>query len=189
MEKFFQAISRFMHLSAEGREALTSVLIPLDLPRGRTLIRASTICEYLYFIEEGLARTFYIKNGKDVTDWLAGENSFVVSIISFLTQQPDRRSVELLERSVLWALSYKELEQLYEQSHEIERLGRLLVSHGLILVQQRFDDLHFATAQERYQKLLYQNPSFIQRVPLHMIASYLGITQETLSRIRSQRSF
>src|SRR5690349_17054322 len=106
MEKFFQAINRFMHLSSEGREALASILSPLDLSKGKTLIHANTICEHVYFIEEGLARTFYMKNGKDVTDWLAGENSFVVSIVSFLTQRPDRRSVELLEPSVLWALSY-----------------------------------------------------------------------------------
>jgi CRP-like cAMP-binding protein len=189
MEKFFGAINQFIQLSDEGREALSSILVPLNLPKGRTLIQANTICEHVYFIEEGLARTWYIKNGKDVTDWLAAENSFVVSIVSFLTQQPDRRSVELLEPSFLWGLSYKELERLYWQSHEIERLGRLLVGHGLVLVQQRFDDLHFSTAQERYRKLMHENPTFIQRVPLQMVASYLGITQETLSRIRSKRAF
>lgn len=189
MEKFFQAIDQFIHLSNESKEALASILLPLDLPKGRTLIHANTICEHAYFIEEGLARTYYIKNGKDVTDWLAAEDSFVVSIVSFLTQQPDRRSVELLERSLLWAVPYKGLEKLYFEFHEIERLGRLLVSHGLVLLQQRFDDLHFATAQERYQKLLQQNPTFIQRVPLRFIASYLGITQETLSRIRAQKAF
>jgi CRP-like cAMP-binding protein len=189
MEKFFNAINQFIQLSDEAREALSSILVPLELPKGRTLIQANTICEHTYFIEEGLARTYYIKNGKDVTDWLAAENSFVVSIVSFLTQQPDRRSVELLEPSLLWSLPYKELERLYTQSHEIERLGRLLVSYGLVLVQKRFDDLHFSTAHERYRKLLQENPTFIQRVPLQMIASYLGITQETLSRIRAKKHF
>jgi CRP-like cAMP-binding protein len=188
MERFFQSINQFMHLSEESKEALAFILIPYELQKGRTLIHANTICEHAYFIEEGLARTYYIKNGKDVTDWLAAENSFVVSIVSFLTQKPDRRSVELLEPSVLWGLPFKELEKLYFEFHEIERLGRLLVSHGLMLLQQRFDDLHFATAQERYQKLLQQSPSFIRRVPLHIIASYLGITQETLSRIRAQKT-
>jgi CRP-like cAMP-binding protein len=187
MEKFFTAINQFFHLSNEGKEALAAILIPLELPKGRTLIHANTICEYSYFIEEGLARTFYIKNEKDVTDWLAAENSFVVSIVSFLTQKPDRRSVELLEDSKLWALPYQQLERLYKESHEIEKLGRMLVSYGLVLVQQRFDDLHFASAKERYRKLLHENPTFIQRVPLSIIASYLGITQETLSRIRAKK--
>jgi CRP-like cAMP-binding protein len=111
---------------------------------------------------------------------------FACSIISFLTRQPDRRGIELLEDSVLWGMHHDELEQLYKHHHDIERLGRLLVSFGLIQLQQRFDDLHFATAAQRYRTLMDTNPSFIQRVPLGMIASYLGITQETLSRIRAQ---
>ncbi|MBN8856435.1 MAG: hypothetical protein BGO55_16715 [Sphingobacteriales bacterium 50-39] len=111
---------------------------------------------------------------------------FACSIISFLTRQPDRRGIELLEDAVLWGLHCDELEKLYKHYHDIERLGRLLVSFGLIQLQQRFDDLHFATAAQRYRTLIDTNPSFIQRVPLGMIASYLGITQETLSRIRAQ---
>src|SRR6266542_1811033 len=150
MDKFFEIVSQFTSLSEDSKRAFSTILKKLELPKGRTLIHANTICENAYFIEQGLARTYYYKNGKDVTDWLAAENSFVVSIESF---------------------------------------GRLLVSHGLILVQQRFDDLHFASALERYKKMLQQNPSFIQRVPLSMIASYLGILQETLSRIRSKISF
>ncbi|HXL58356.1 MAG TPA: Crp/Fnr family transcriptional regulator [Chitinophagaceae bacterium] len=189
MNKFFEIVAQFANLSAESKQAFSTILKKLELPKGRTLIHANTICENAYFIEQGLARTYYYKNGKDVTDWLAAENSFVVSIVSFLTQQPDRRIVELLEPSLLWAIPHKKLEELYNRYHEIERFGRLLVSHGLILVQQRFDDLHFATAPERYKKLLQENPTFIQRVPLSMIASYLGISQETLSRIRSKLSF
>src|SRR6266540_1655912 len=182
MDKFFKMVFQFTSLSEDSKQAFSTILKKLELPKGRTLIHANTICENAYFIEQGLARTYYYKKGKDVTDWLAAENSFVVSIVSFLTQQPDRRIVELLEPSLLWAIPCK-------RYHEIERFGRLLVSHGLILVQQRFDDLHFASALERYKKMLQQNPSFIQRVPLSMIASYLGISQETLSRIRSKISF
>lgn len=187
MESFFNFIRTFMHLSLEGQELLGAVLQKLELPKGHLLVRAGTICHYIYFIEEGLARTFYVKDGRDVTDWISLENGISCSIVSFLTRRPDVRNIELLEPSVLWALAYHDLEGLYKQSHEIERLGRLLVNNGLIQMQQRFDDLHFATAQERYHKLLEEYPSLVQRVPLGMIASYLGITQETLSRIRSSR--
>src|SRR6185295_19584374 len=149
----------------------------MELPKGHSLLRPSGVCQYLYFIEEGLTRTFYIKEGKDVTDWISTENSFAVSIISFLTRQPDIRGIELLEPSVLWALSWQDLENLYKQYHEIERLGRLLLSFGIIQVQQRFDELHFSSARERYQQLIHLHPSLINRVPLGMIASYLGISQ------------
>jgi CRP-like cAMP-binding protein len=75
---------------------------------------------------------------------------------------------------------------LYQQYPEINRMGRLLLSHGIIQLQQRFDDLHFASAHDRYQQLIRSTPSLINRVPLGMIASWLGITRETLSRIRSR---
>jgi len=158
----------------------------MELPRGHSLLRPGGICQHLYFIEQGLTRTYYIKDGRDITDWLIAENSIAVSIISFLTHQSDVRGIELLEPSVLWAISYNDLESLYKKYHDIERLGRLLLSAGMIQMQQRFVDLHFATARDRYQKLVDDNPSLLNRVPLGMIASWLGITQETLSRIRSR---
>jgi len=185
MDSFFKIVASFTSLSEDSKEALASVLKRMEFPKGHILVKQNSVCRYTYFIEKGLTRTFYDKNDKDVTDWLSAENMFACSIISFLTRQPDRRGIELLEDAVLWALHYDDLEKLYRQYHDIERFGRLLVSSGIIQVQQRFDDLHFATAAQRYHTLMDTNPTFLQRVPLGMIASYLGITQETLSRIRS----
>lgn len=186
MNKFFQFIHPFTPLSQEAQEALASITKRWELPKGHILVQAGTVCNYLYFIEAGLTRTFYYKDGKEVTDWLSEENSFACSIVSFITRKPDIRSIELLEPSILWALPYQDLENLYVQYHDIERLGRILISDGLVQLQQRFDDLHFATALQRYQRLTHNHPTFLQRVPLGMIASYLGITRETLSRIRAQ---
>lgn len=187
MESFFQTVEPLVSLSSASRLALTGVAERLALPRQYQLIRQDTVGDRVYFIETGLARTYYYKDGKDVTDWLSAEGDFVGSMVSFLSQQPDRRGVELLEPSVLWAFPFVALENLYAQHHDIERLGRLLISHGLIQLQQRFDALHFSTAAERYESLMQNNPGLIQRVPLGMIASYLGMTQETLSRIRAHR--
>lgn len=186
MEAFFQTIAQFLRLSAAGKDAFSLILRKDEHPKGFLLLKPDSICRRVYFIEQGLTRTFYYKDGKDVTDWLSAENSFAGSMISFLTQTPDVRGVELLEPSVLWSFAHGDLENLYQQYHEIERLGRLLITHAYILVQQRFDDLLFSTAAQRYQNLLRHNPSFLQRVPLGIIASYLGITPETLSRIRAQ---
>lgn len=186
MEALFSYINQITHLSEESADALTQVVQRLELPKGHELLRPGVICHHFYFIEKGLTRTWYIKNGKDVTDWLSAENTIAVSIVSFLTGLPDIRGIELLEPAILWAVSRTDLDHLYAQYHDLERLGRLLIGHGVIQIQQRFDDLHFATASQRYRKLMDTNPSFINRVPLGMIASYLGITQETLSRIRSK---
>jgi len=186
MDKFFQAVTQLTSLTEESKRALAQALQEVQLPKGHILIKPDSVCSYLYFIENGLTRTFYYKDGKDVTDWISDENSFAVSIISFLTRRPDRRGIELLEASVLYAIHHDELEKLCLKHHDIERMVRILVSSGLVQLQHKFDDLHFATALQRYQTLMKDNPTFIQRIPLGMIASYLGMTQETLSRIRRQ---
>jgi CRP-like cAMP-binding protein len=186
MNNFLNVLNSITTLSAEARRGLSAILKRIELPKGNTLVKQDTVCHYLYFIESGLTRTYYIKDGKDVTDWISAENSFACSIISFITRKPDRRIIETLEPSILWALQHDELENLCAAHHEIERFVRHLLAMGLVQLQHKFDDLHFASALERYQTLMTANPTFIQRVPLGMIASYLGITQETLSRIRSQ---
>lgn len=185
MEAFFKTIAQFIKLSDAGKAALAAILQNETWPKGHLLLKPKTICRRIYFIERGLTRTFYFKDGKDITDWLSAETDFAGSMISFLTQMPDIRGIELLEPSVLWSFSHGDLKKLYDQHHEIERLGRLLTTHAYILVQQRFDESIFTTATERYNKLLQTNPSLIRRVPLGIIASYLGVTQETLSRIRA----
>ncbi len=186
MEKFFEIVTLLSSLSIESKQALAAISKSLELKKGHILVRQNSVCNYLYFVESGLTRTYYYKDGKDVTDWLSPENTFACSIVSFISRKPDRRQIELLEDSVLWPVQYYELEQLCAKHHDIERMIRRLVSSGLVALQQRFDDLHFATALQRYQTLMNENSTLIQRVPLGMIASYLGITQETLSRIRAQ---
>jgi len=186
MDEFFEIVSRFTQLSNEARRDLSAHLKKEEFPKGHTLVKEDTTCNYLYFIVSGLTRTYYFKDGKDVTDWISAKNDFACSIISFITRKPDRRIIELLEPSVLYALSYNDTEKLCAAHHCIEIFFRHLSNLGLVQLQQRFDNLHFKTALERYQILMETNPSFIQRVPLGMIASYLGITQETLSRIRGQ---
>jgi CRP-like cAMP-binding protein len=186
MDKFFQTLSQFTNLSSESKQALSSHLERLELPKGHIIVKSDSVCNNFYFIESGLTRTYYLKDRKDVTDWISYENSFACSIISFITRKPDRRTIELLEHSVLFSLHYNDLENLCSKHHDIERLFRQIVSFGLVQLQQKFDDLHFSTALQRYKTLMTNHPTLIQRVPLGMIASYLGITQETLSRIRSQ---
>lgn len=189
MTQFFNLLKDKMQLSQKSRDAFLSVMTNEDYSKGHILVKPGTVCPSIFFVEKGLTRTFYYKDGKDVTDWFSPENTIACSIVSFTTQQPDRRGIELLEDSSFWTLDYHDLEMLCDQHHEIERFTRLTTAYGMLLIQERFDELHFATAAERYKKLLDHQPAILQRAPLGMIASYLGITQETLSRIRSQQLF
>ena len=188
MQQLFQELEKFSSLSLDTKKAVESIARERELPKGYILLHAGGICNHLYFIKKGLTRTYYTKDGKDITDWLSLENTFATSVISLFTRRPDRRSIELLEDSTIIEIPHYELENLFAKYHDLERLGRLWSNYGIVQLQERFDDLHFATAAERYAKLIQYNPRILQRVALGIVASFLGITQETLSRIRSQYS-
>jgi CRP-like cAMP-binding protein len=183
---FFESISPYVRLDSENKKALLQIMMRHELPAGTVIISVDAVCNQVYYFEQGLARSFYWKDGKEITERFITENSFACSMYSYITKESDHRQVELLEPSVIWTMPYTELDKLYNTHHKIERLGRLLASLEVVEVYQRLNDLHFATAHERYQKFIHSNPSLLQRVSLGMIASYLGITQETLSRIRAQ---
>src|SRR3954469_19635417 len=101
---FFEIVKDRMQLSQQSREAFRAVMRYKSLPKGFTLVKPGSVCNALYFVERGLTRTFYVKDGKDVTDWFSMENTIACSIISFVSRKPDRRGIELLEDSALWAL-------------------------------------------------------------------------------------
>ena len=125
-------------------------------------------------------------DGKEITPWFAFENDFVTSSHSFITGQPAAENVQLLEGSVLWSISKENLTGLFNQYQEIERLVRIAYEKYYIRLEERFVKSQFKTAAELYENLLQRAPHILERVPLGMIASYLGVSQETLSRIRSR---
>jgi CRP-like cAMP-binding protein len=131
-------------------------------------------------------RGFYHLDGKDVTYWFAFENDFATSFHSFITRQPAVENIQLLEDSILWAISHEHLMSLMDRFHEIERLVRIAYEKYYIRLEERFVNAQFKSAQERYSELLQRSPHIIERVPLGAIASYLGISQETLSRVRGR---
>lgn len=186
---FFDSVSPFVKLSPLSRQVLLSHMIKESLPKGHVLVPIGGICRSVYYLEKGLTRTFYLNNGKEVTERFCAENSFTCSMARYLTNTPDGRQIELLEPSVVWSMPYERLEQLYDGHHEIERLGRHIITKDVIELQNRLSGLQFKSAEERYLSLMQSAPSLFQRVPLGIISSYLGITQETLSRIRSKVTF
>ena len=183
---FLESISPFVKLSPESRTKLLSLMKKEYLPKSHVLVPVGGICSSVYYLERGLTRVFYLKDGKEITEDFNAENSFTCSITGHITKKPDGRQIELLEPSIVWSLPYAELEKLYDDHHDIERLGRYLISQELADMHKRLTAIQFMSAQERYTAFVTDYPSLLQRVPLGMISSYLGITQETLSRIRSK---
>ncbi len=183
----YSHILKIYPISEDAKLALTTHLRRIDLPRGEYLLREGTVCRNMYFLEAGCLRGFYVLDGKEVTRWFASENDFVTSFHSFITRTPSLESLQTLEDSVLWSISHEALYTLYDKYPDIERLGRIACEKYYIRLEERYVNAQFRSATERYLQLLEQNPLFIQRIPLGYIASFLGISQETLSRIRSKK--
>jgi CRP-like cAMP-binding protein len=156
------------------------------LSKNEYLITEGKTCRHLYFLQQGALRGYYTLEGKEITHWFAFENDFVTSFHSFITQQPSVENIQLLEGSILWRISKEILDGLLSEYHEIEKLVRVVYENYYIGLEERFINSHFKTASERYQDLLTQSPHIIERAPLGYIASYLGISQETLSRTRTR---
>ncbi|MBW1298982.1 Crp/Fnr family transcriptional regulator [Aquimarina litoralis] len=186
MHNLLQKFREIGNLSKENEQILLSALERVECPAKTNLQKVGKVCDAIYFVEKGIARTYYYKNGKDITYWIVTENDFVGAMASFFLREPSNKLVETIEPCILWKFEYEKLEALFAVNHEIERIARLFSNYGIGLLEKRADSLHFNSAKERYHILVEQQPDILRRVPLGMIASFLGITQETLSRIRKQ---
>lgn len=164
------------------KESFTEIV----LAKNEYLVTEGKTCRHLYFLAQGALRGYYTLEEKEITHWFGFENDFVTSFHSFITQQPAVENIQLLEGSILWSISKEKLNILLNRFSEIERLVRIVYENYYIRLEERFINSQFKSAAERYQNLLEQMPHMIERVPLGYIASYLGISQETLSRIRSR---
>jgi CRP-like cAMP-binding protein len=160
------------------------ILTPHSYPVKTLLHEENKICKHSYIIEKGAARIFHFKDGKDITSYFAFEGQAITAIDSFLQGEKSKYNIELIEDATLFSVSYEKMEQFYQKSILHERFGRLYLQQIYVDMVDRIEDIQFHTAQERYYKLLEKHPHILQRVPLKHISSYLGITQETLSRIR-----
>jgi CRP-like cAMP-binding protein len=186
MQHLLTQIKNFSPLSNEAESALQDCFEKISLAKNEFLLQEGKVCKQLYFLEKGALRGFYNLEGKEITHWFGFENDFVTSFHSFITQEPAVENIQLLEGSILWGISKDTLTNLFNHHHEIERLMRIAYEKYYIRLEERFVNAQFKTASERYQNLLQQTPHILERVPLGCIASYLGISQETLSRIRSK---
>lgn len=186
MEALLRHIKKFYPIGQTAQEALYNCFTQKNLPKNELLLQHGNTCRHLYFVEKGALRGFYNLDGKEITHWFGFENDFVTSFHSFITQTPAVENIQLLENTILWSIAKDDLNALLNQHQEIERLLRIAYEKYYIRLEERFVNAQFKTAAERYENLLTQAPHILERVPLGCVASYLGISQETLSRIRSR---
>ena len=187
--EIIQYIQTIVRVSPEATERISSSFVEKELPKKTILFEEGQPVNSLYFIEKGLIRMYYInRQGKDITFGFYTEQDFVTIPESFFGQIPSRYFLELLENSVVHALSHSELMSLVRDFPEVREIENYVLRYFLLKSAERTIALQFQTAEERYQTLAASQPTILQRAPLGAIASYLGITQETLSRIRARKS-
>ncbi|GCB34540.1 Crp/Fnr family transcriptional regulator [Bacteroides faecalis] len=177
--------SRFPEMSFEGRRQIEKILIRKEYPKGVIALKEGVIANEIVFVGKGMLRQYYYKNGKDVTEHFSYEGCILMCIESFLKRVPTRLMVETLEPVVIYLFPYDEIQKLTQENWEINMFYRKILEYSLIVSQIKADSWRFETARERYNLLLEQHPEIIKRAPLANIASYLLMTPETLSRVRS----
>ena len=177
--------SRYPGMAPEGRKLIEEILIRKEVEKGALLLAEGEVSHHIVLVGKGMLRQFYYKNGKDVTEHFSHEGCIVICIESTLKQEPTRLLIEALEPSVVYLLPYNRLLALTEVSWEINMFYRKILEYSLIVSQIKADSLRFETARERYNRLMKNEPEVIKRAPLSHIASYLLMTPETLSRVRS----
>lgn len=153
--------------------------------KNQILVHQGDVCKFLYFIEHGMGRSYYLnENGKEITQWFFGVGKFMTSADSFFQQSPSLYYLEVLQDSLVYSISKVDIDQLFAKYHQMEKLGRLVTIEMLTKIVNKLNAIQFQTAKERYDYMLTEFPDIAHQVSLGHIASYLGMTQETLSRIR-----
>lgn len=173
-------------LPEASKRMLKECITEVSYPKGHILLKADKVETNIYFIARGIVRAFANKADHEVTFWFGKEGQPVVSMKSYVEGAKGYEHIQLLEDCQLYKLKSSDLQDLFSKDIHIANWGRKFAEKELVKTEERLIDLQFRTATERYTALLNENTDLIKRVQLGHIASYLGITQVSLSRIRAE---
>ena len=176
---------RYSTMTHDELSMLEDILVPMKFAKNEVILSEGEVCRNIYWVVKGLIRQFYFKNGKELTEYMTTENNICMCIESLFREQPTRLQIMALEPTIIYAMPKAELEAIAMKSVNIQILYRKILEESLILSQIHADMLRFESAQDRYQKLVKRSPQLVLRAPLVYIASYLQMTPETLSRVRT----
>ena len=185
-EIFEKNISNFVALTTDELERFFNSLSTEKIKKGNHLLSEGEQCRNVYFIVEGCMKYYYLIDGEEKIGQFFFEGAWISDLFSFLTRQPSVMNISAIEHSELLSLSYEQMQLLYIEIPKLERFGRLLIEQTFIASQRRSASFLTKSPTEKYQHLINTRPKVINRVPQYMIASYLGIKPESLSRIRKK---
>lgn len=176
---------KYSTMTHDELDILEGILEPVKYGKGEMILSEGEVCRGISYIEKGLVRQFYHKNGKEVTEHLGVDHTIFMCIESLFKEEPTRLQVEALEATLVYILPKSKLEAAAIRNVNIQMLYRKILEESLIQSQVHADLMRFETAPNKYKRLCELSPQVVLRAPLTYIASYLQMTPETLSRIRS----
>jgi len=183
-----ETLSFIVPLPASLQDRVTREAITENFKRKHLLLKPGETARRLYFIRRGFLRAFFIdEHGKECTTWFMGQGDLMISVYSFFTQQPAHEYIEVLQDCKLQSISWQQLNGYYADFTQGNLMGRIVTQKYYIMSEERAIFLRTQTPNLRYEKLLEHHPDIEQQTSQNNIASYLGISRETLSRIRRKK--
>jgi CRP/FNR family transcriptional regulator, anaerobic regulatory protein len=182
----FDHLTQMVDLSSGALENMLSKVKPVTLKKREHWLRPGEVCDSVAFINTGCVRIYFPRSGTERTGQFFFEKSWVSDYESLHGKAPSLIGIDALEETELLVLAYADVERLYQEFPEAERLGRLIAEQVVVNLCNRYRSLLDDSPLERYVKLIEQQPQVLSRIPQHYIASFLGIEPESLSRIRKK---
>lgn len=184
-ELFFKKINEKIPLAESEQELFKTYLKPKKLRKRQFLLQEGDVCKHTAFVEKGMLRSYSVdEKGAERILQFAPEGWYIADLYSFITGEPSTLNIEALEDSELVLISNTSVEELRMKVPKFLQFSFLQMQNAYVALQRRLFDMVNLSTEEKYTKLVATYPDIVQRVPQHMIASYLGLTAETLSRIR-----
>lgn len=187
MDTLFDMKKAISELPAKLLQSIQKISRMDKIHKGSILINPGEECAFHFYLEQGFARTFYNKAGTEVTELIYQAGDFMMVMPHTLVANPTLRGIQILTDAKVWRIPIEAWDELAKQDPIYDKLCRMSLFNVCYKFQYRTEQLLFNTSQERYELLLQKRPEWVNHVPLGVIASYLGMTQETLSRMRSNR--
>lgn len=184
--KLIDFINSRVRIDADLEQEILNRCIVIEEKRGHHILHEGKVARNMYYIAEGSVRTYYYHKDKDVTSWIYNEDQMVSAYGSLYSETPSYENIQCTEDSVLVRISYDSLKELYAKSPKMQEFGRLLNEEMISYLDNFYKGFMFMSAREKYDLLVSVFPDVSIRVNLGYIASMLGISQETLSRIRKR---
>jgi CRP/FNR family transcriptional regulator, anaerobic regulatory protein len=186
MKEILKSFDKIHPLSEECKQYLLAVAKREDVPKKRLLLRPGQVDDRLFFIYKGLLRCYYKMGDREVTDWFFMEGDAAVSVDSWYDQRPSQDYIATVEHSIVFTITFQQMEHAYEKYPEMNVIGRVLTTKYLRVWHRLARNTRFLTAEERYRILMAEQPGWLQRVPLYVLSTYLDMIPSTISRLRAK---